>query len=98
MLLLAEPEAARQFITRHLGPLASGESRMADLRSTLRANLDLDHRLAKIAAAEHISRNIVTYRVQQALNACDHVPGAPTTKLRAALIMLDWLDVGTKAP
>jgi DNA-binding PucR family transcriptional regulator len=92
VLVLADPEAARQFITRHLGPLASEDPRMADLRSTLRAYLDLDHSLAKVAAAEHISRNTVTYRVQQALRLCAHPAGAPTTKLRAALIMLDWLD------
>jgi sugar diacid utilization regulator len=68
---------------------------MADLRSTLRRYLDLDHSLAKVAAAEHISRNTVTYRVQQALKLCAHPAGAPTTKLRAAFMMLDWLDIGT---
>jgi DNA-binding PucR family transcriptional regulator len=95
VLLLADPEAGRQFITRHLGPLVSDDPRMADLRSTLRRYLDLDHSLAKVAAAEHISRNTVTYRVQQALKLCAHPAGAPTTKLRAAFMMLDWLDIGT---
>jgi len=43
---------------------------MAELRSTLRNYLDMDPGLAKVAATKHISRNTVTYRVQQALSMC----------------------------
>ncbi|AWK70387.1 hypothetical protein CBI38_01210 [Rhodococcus oxybenzonivorans] len=42
--------------------------RMADLRSTVSLYLDMDHSLAKVASAEHISKNTVTYRVQKALS------------------------------
>ncbi|MFC9553395.1 PucR family transcriptional regulator [Rhodococcus sp. NPDC056960] len=91
VLLLAEPDAAAGFASRLLGPLAADDSRMADLRSTLVRYLDMDHSLAKVAAAEHISKNTVTYRVQKALSLCEHPPGASTTNLRAALRVHDWL-------
>lgn len=91
VLLLSEPEAARRFVERVLGPLASDDPRMADLRSTLRRYLDLDHSLARVAAAEHISKNTVTYRVQRALAMCGH-SGSSTTDLRAALRILPWLN------
>lgn len=42
--------------------------RMADLRSTVSLYLDMDHSLAKVASAKHISNNTVTYRVQKALS------------------------------
>ena len=32
--------------------------------------------------------------MQQALSLCAHPAGTPTTKLRAALMMFDWLDSG----
>lgn len=91
VLLLADPEAARQFVARYLGPLGTDDARMAELRTTLRRYLDMDRSLAKVAAAEHISRNTVTYRVQQAFTLCAHTNDTPTTKLRAALAVADWL-------
>jgi hypothetical protein len=98
-LLLADPTAAEQFVEQHLGPLASADPRMTELRTTLRRYLDFDHSLAKTAAAEHISRNTVTYRVQQALSLTQHRPGTPSTKLRAALLISWWIDSGrTEAP
>ncbi|UGT61842.1 PucR family transcriptional regulator [Nocardia asteroides] len=91
VLLLAEPEAATRFVDRVLGPLGADDPRMADLRSTLRRYLDLDHSLAQVAAAEHISKNTVTYRVQRALSLCGH-SGSSTTNLRSALRIHDWLN------
>jgi hypothetical protein len=90
VLLLADPEAAVQFASRLLGPLAGDDPRMADLRATLRLYLDMDHSLAKVAAAEHISKNTVTYRVQKALSLCTPSDGS-TTDLRAALRIHEWL-------
>lgn len=87
VLLLSDLNAARRFVQRHLGPLAGSDPRMTELRATLRRYLDLDHRVAKVAEEEHISRNTVTYRVTQALSLCGHPAGEPTTKLHAALIM-----------
>jgi DNA-binding PucR family transcriptional regulator len=98
VLLLAEPDAAAGFASRLLGPLAADDSRMADLRSTLVRYLDMDHSLAKVAAAEHISKNTVTYRVQKALSLCEHPPGASTTNLRAALRVHDWLRGAATPP
>ena len=91
VMLLSDPDAAHHFVVRHLGPLSTNDPRMAELRSTLRYYFDSDHSLTKVAAAEHISRNTVTYRVQRALRLCAHPPGASTTKLRAALLACDWL-------
>ncbi|MEU2001456.1 PucR family transcriptional regulator [Rhodococcus sp. NPDC019627] len=90
VLLLADPEAAVQFASRLLGPLAGEDPRMADLRSTLSLYLDMDHSLAKVASAEHISKNTVTYRVQKALSLCSPSDGS-TTDLRAALRIYEWL-------
>jgi DNA-binding PucR family transcriptional regulator len=90
VLLLADPEAAVQFASRLLGPLAGNDPRMADLRSTLSLYLDMDHSLAKVATAEHISKNTVTYRVQKALSLCTP-SGGSSTDLRAALRIYEWL-------
>ena len=91
VLLLSDTDAALQFVARHLGPLAADDARIADLRSTLRCYLEMDHSLSKAASREHISRNTVTYRVRKALDLCGHPPGTSTTKLRAALVAFDWL-------
>ena len=90
-LLLADREGAGQFVARYLGPLGTDDPRMTELRSTLRCYLDLDRSLAKTAALEHISRNAVTYRVQQAFALCAHTSDTPVIKLRAALSIVDWL-------
>lgn len=90
-LLLMDPEAGQQFAARYLGPLAGAEPRIVELRSTLKFYLDCDHSLSKVAELKHISRNTVTYRVQQALAMCAHPPGGSTIKLRAALAIAEWL-------
>ena len=90
VLLLADPDAAKQFTARLLGPLAEDEPRMAELRSTLRRYLDVNHSLSKVAAHEHISKNTVTYRIHKALELCGHT-GETTTDLRAALRIHEWL-------
>ena len=50
----------------------------------------MDHSLSKVASAEHISKNTVTYRVQKALSLCTPSDGS-TTDLRAALRIYEWL-------
>jgi hypothetical protein len=97
VLLLADPGAAVQFASRLLGPLAGDDPRMADLRSTLSLYLDMDHSLAKVASAEHISKNTVTYRVQKALSLCTP-SGGSSTDLRAALRIYEWLSDAPIAP
>lgn len=95
LLLLADLGAARQFVDRHLGPLSMNDPRMSQLRTTLRNYLNMDHSLVRVAATEHISRNTVTYRVQQAFKLCGHPAGGPTNKLRAAITMCDWINGST---
>ncbi len=90
-LLLADREAARQFVERHLGRLGADDPGVARLRGTLRRYLDTDRSLSKVAALENISRNTVTYRVQQAFDLCGHTSDTPTVKIRAALAVVEWL-------
>jgi len=90
VLLLSDPDTADRFVSHVLGPLAQDEPRMAELRSTLRRYLDMDHSLAKVAAIEHISKNTVTYRINKALDLCGY-SGETTTDLRAALRIHEWL-------
>lgn len=96
VLLLSDADAATRFVARVLGPLADSGARTADLRSTLRRYLDFDHSLAKVAAAEHISKNTVTYRVQKALALCAYSVDS-TTDLRAAFLIHDWLQANPPA-
>lgn len=97
-LLLTDPPAAEDFVKRTLGPLADDDPRSADLRGTLGRYLDMDHSLNRVAAVEHISKNTVTYRVNRALSLSGHVPGSPTTDLRAALRIDSWLRGHTTEP
>lgn len=91
VLLLADPDEAARFLDRTLGPLAANDPRVTDVRTTLRHYLDLDHSLAKVAAADNISRNTVTYRVQKAFQLCGYAGGS-TTNVRAALRVHAWLN------
>lgn len=91
-LLLADAAAARDFVVRHLGPLAHDEPRMRELRRTLLSYLEHQRSTARAAADQHISRNTVTYRVQQALRICGAGSGSSTLRLQAALSVADWLE------
>jgi hypothetical protein len=92
VLLLADLDAARQFVERVLGKLGGHQSRVVQLRRTLKLYLDHDRSLSKVAATQHISRNTVTYRVQQAFNLCAHPSGQGTQRLHTALVISHWLD------
>jgi DNA-binding PucR family transcriptional regulator len=91
-LLLADLDAGRDFALRQLGPLAGSDPRAVELRDTLQLYLTCDRSLNKVAEIKHISRNTVTYRVQQALELCGHKLGTSTAKLYAAILIVDWLD------
>ena len=90
-LLLADLDAARDFALRQLGPLAGSDPRAVELRDTLHLYLRHDRSLNKVAEIKHISRNTVTYRVQQALELSGYPAGASTSKLQAAILITDWL-------
>jgi hypothetical protein len=91
-LLSTDLSAAREFVARHLGPLAGDDPRMCELRQTLRCYLDHERSTIKVAAEKHISRNTVTYRVQQAMRLCGYRQGTSPLRLHAALSIVDWLD------
>ncbi|MDT5233192.1 MAG: hypothetical protein QOI39_3692 [Mycobacterium sp.] len=90
-LLLADLDAARDFALRQLGPLAGSDPRAVELRDTLHLYLRHDRSLNAVAEIKHISRNTVTYRVQQALELSGYPTGASTAKLHAAILITDWL-------
>jgi hypothetical protein len=92
VLLLSDIGAGRQFAEHVLGHLGGPQSRNVELRGTLKLYLDYDRSLSKVAAAQSISRNTVTYRVQQAFNLCEHRSGGRTQRLHAALLIAEWLD------
>jgi DNA-binding PucR family transcriptional regulator len=91
-LLTTDLAAARELVTRHLGPLAKDDPRMHEIRETLRSYLDHERGTAKVAAEQHISRNTVTYRVQQAMRLCGYRQGTLPLRLHAALSIVDWLS------
>ncbi|MEU7592574.1 helix-turn-helix domain-containing protein [Streptomyces sp. NPDC039022] len=66
ILLNARPDAAGQFVTRVLGPLAADDPAMAELRTTLRVYLDEDRAVSAVAERLHIAKNTVLYRVKKA--------------------------------
>jgi DNA-binding PucR family transcriptional regulator len=91
-LLTTDLAAAREFVARHLGPLAKDDPRMHEIRETLRCYLDHERSTAKVAAEQHISRNTVTYRVQQAMRLCGYPQETSPLRLHAALSIVDWLS------
>ncbi len=66
LLLGTDADRARTFVERHLGALAAGAPRAAELRATLLAYLESERSLSRTAARLHIARNTVSYRVRQA--------------------------------
>jgi DNA-binding PucR family transcriptional regulator len=91
-LLTTDLAAARELVARHLGRLAKDDLRMHEMRETLRSFLDHERSTAKVAAEQHISRNTVTYRVQQAMQLCGYWQGTSPLRLHAALSIADWLS------
>jgi PucR C-terminal helix-turn-helix domain/GGDEF-like domain len=92
VLLLSDMDAGRAFADRILGELGGTHSRAVELRHTLKLYFDHGHSLNAVAAEQHISRNTVTYRVQQAFNLCGHRSDNGTQRLHNALAIADWFD------
>ncbi|MEU9267126.1 helix-turn-helix domain-containing protein [Streptomyces sp. NPDC048251] len=64
-LMSSDPERARWFVTEELGPLAAQDDpTTADLRTTALCFLDCGRSLVRTAAALHVHRNTVVYRLQ----------------------------------
>lgn len=64
-LLLADPNRARQFVQRVLGPLLRAGERSEELLETLDSYLSTNNSLARTAEELHMHRNTVSYRLQQ---------------------------------
>jgi PucR C-terminal helix-turn-helix domain/GGDEF-like domain len=63
-LLTADPERAQWFVAAHLGKLAAQDDEtLADLRATALCYLESGCSLVKTAAALHVHRNTVLYRL-----------------------------------
>ncbi|MFB8771293.1 PucR family transcriptional regulator [Streptomyces broussonetiae] len=84
-LLTADPEHARWFAARVLGPLAADDPRTRELRETLRVYLAEGR--SPQNAAEHlfIARNTVTYRVRRAIDLLGSPLGPDCLEIRLAL-------------
>lgn len=91
-LLTRDQVAARDMVDRHLGALAERSPRMEELRRTLRCYLAFERSISRVASELHISRNTVTYRVQQAMRLSGHDGDDSSLLLHAALSIVDWLD------
>lgn len=63
-LLSADPERARWFVDEELRDLAAGDPKTADLRATALEYLRTGQNLLSTAAALHIHRNTVVYRLK----------------------------------
>ena len=63
-LLTSDPERSQHFVTDHLGKLAtSGDDTIAELRATALCYLESGCSLVRTAAALHVHRNTVLYRL-----------------------------------
>lgn len=91
-LLTADITAAQDLVERMLGPLADSSPRMAELRRTLLCYLDFERSISRVASELFISRNTVTYRVQQGMRLCGYQQGSSPLPLHVALALADWLD------
>ncbi|MDO9408158.1 CdaR family transcriptional regulator [Patulibacter sp.] len=80
-LLGADPERARRFVERELGPLARGDEVAAGLRETALAFLDHGGSHIGAAASLHVHKNTVYTRIRRA----ERELGVPVAPGRAAL-------------
>ncbi|WP_142046105.1 PucR family transcriptional regulator [Arthrobacter sp. SLBN-100] len=91
ILLMSDIDRARAFAQLHLGELAAEDQRTSVLRDTLRSYLKHQRSVIQVAKEQHISRNTVTYRVQQAFRLANVEPEGSVIRLEAALVIADWL-------
>jgi PucR C-terminal helix-turn-helix domain/GGDEF-like domain len=91
-LLTEDPEAARRFAARELGPLAAGDDATARFASTMAIFLEEGSSFVRAARRLGIHANTVAYRVRRA----ESLLGRPVTErqleLRVALRLAHLLD------
>ncbi|WP_028266952.1 PucR family transcriptional regulator [Arthrobacter sp. MA-N2] len=88
-LLLEDVERARSFVLRVLGPMASNNTRMQELRHTLSLHIDTNGSLARTAQGMHTHRNTVSYRLQQISGILP--AGQQNYQIRCALELAEML-------
>ncbi|GAA1845772.1 helix-turn-helix domain-containing protein [Pseudonocardia ailaonensis] len=88
-LLAADLTGARDFVRRELGALV--EPSAEDLRTTLLQYLEAERSVAAVAAALHIARGTVTYRVRRAEQILGRDVGERRLALHTALLLADEL-------
>ncbi|MFE6283673.1 PucR family transcriptional regulator [Streptomyces sp. NPDC057877] len=84
-LLTADPEHARWFAARVLGPLAADDARTRELRETLRVYLAEGRSPQSAAERLFVARNTVTYRVRRAVDLLGTPLHTDCLELRVAL-------------
>jgi PucR C-terminal helix-turn-helix domain/GGDEF-like domain len=91
-LLTAAPEQAQRFVADHLGRLAaSGDETLADLRATALRYLECGCSLVKTAAALHVHRNTVLYRLGSVERLLGRELGSDPLATHAALALVQRL-------
>ncbi|HEY1853512.1 MAG TPA: helix-turn-helix domain-containing protein, partial [Solirubrobacterales bacterium] len=84
-LLLENPEAARRFAARELGPLAGADDATVRLASTLAIFLEEGESFARAARRLGVHRNTVAYRVHRSETLLGRSLGERMLELRVAL-------------
>jgi hypothetical protein len=91
-LLTADPERAQRFVADHLGGLAAQhDDTVADLRATALCYLESGCSLVKTAAALHVHRNTVLYRLGSIERLLGHELGVNPLAVHAALALAQRL-------
>lgn len=84
-LMVGDPEAARRFAARELGPLAAEDDSTRRLASTLAVFLDEGCSFVRASRRLGVHTNTVTYRVKRAEELLGHPAGERQLELRVAL-------------
>ena len=91
-LLTADPERAQWFVADHLGKLADQDDEtLADLRATALCYLESGCSLVRTAAALHVHRNTVLYRLGSIERLLGRELGASPLATHAALALVQRL-------
>ncbi|MFI7587363.1 PucR family transcriptional regulator [Spongisporangium articulatum] len=99
VLLLQQPELAREFVRRELGALAGPGPATATLRATLKCYLDVERSLTEAAARLQVARNTVSYRVHRAEQLRGLDVAQRRMPLQAALALAaEFDDLVTEGP
>jgi hypothetical protein len=96
-LLAADPEAARRFAARELGPLAAGDDATVRLASTVAIFLEEGSSFVRAGRRLGIHANTVAYRVHRAESLLDRPVAERRLELRVALRLTPLLDRRSRA-